>query len=386
MQSLRRTIASAVVASTVMAAALVALSAFSRAAEDADLTVHEWGTFTSVASADGTAAEWRPLAAPSELPCFVERSPFATKGSVAGTVRMETPVLYFYAPRETTVDVNVRFRSGIITEWFPHAAVPLNNAPFSRSSDSLIDWNGVRVVPGSADALPRDASSSHYYTARETNAAPVAVGAQTEKFLFYRGVGRFDLPVGVTVDGSSDVTIRNLARDAIGDVILFTNDDGRLRYEVRNAAGAAAADPPTFDRQPTFELQSMLVAHGLYPEEANAMVETWRDSWFEHGTRIFYVVPRRFVDSVLPLGVNPRPREVARVFVARTELITPVAIAEVRRALLADDDDALAKYGRFLDPIARAILENAPPVERVALEAHLQRARSAPISADRCTT
>ena len=85
----------------------------------------------SVAGQDGSAVEWLALGGPSDLPCFVERSGFYLKGAIRGTVRMETPVLYFYAPTETTVDVNVRFRSGVITEWFPHAAVPLNNAAFS---------------------------------------------------------------------------------------------------------------------------------------------------------------------------------------------------------------------------------------------------------------
>jgi len=39
----------------------------------AELTVHEWGTFTSVAGPDGKAAQWLPLAGPGDLPCFVER-------------------------------------------------------------------------------------------------------------------------------------------------------------------------------------------------------------------------------------------------------------------------------------------------------------------------
>jgi hypothetical protein len=30
---------------------------------------------------------------------------------------METPVLYFYTPRETTASVNVSFAKGIITEY-----------------------------------------------------------------------------------------------------------------------------------------------------------------------------------------------------------------------------------------------------------------------------
>ena len=41
-------------------------------ATPANLTVHEWGTFTSVAGRDGKAVQWLPLAGPNDLPCFVE--------------------------------------------------------------------------------------------------------------------------------------------------------------------------------------------------------------------------------------------------------------------------------------------------------------------------
>src|SRR5215218_858110 len=73
------------------------------------LTVHEWGTFTSIAAEDGGAETWVPQQPPGELPCFVERLPINVKGWLPGTVRMETPVLYFYASAPTAVDVNVRF-------------------------------------------------------------------------------------------------------------------------------------------------------------------------------------------------------------------------------------------------------------------------------------
>jgi hypothetical protein len=38
-----------------------------------ELIVHEWGTFTSVAGADGSSVQWQPLSAPQDLPCFVNR-------------------------------------------------------------------------------------------------------------------------------------------------------------------------------------------------------------------------------------------------------------------------------------------------------------------------
>jgi hypothetical protein len=376
-----------IVGGAALATTLAGVAAFSNGAERANLTVHEWGTFTSVADADGHAAEWRPLAAPSQLPCFVERSAFFAKGSLAATVRMETPVLYFYAPEPAMVDVDVRFQSGVITEWFPHAAVSQTNAPVGRGSEGAIAWRNVRVTPAPADAFPVDTTGSHYYAARDTRATPIAVGTQTEKFLFYRGVARFELPIAATVDVAGDVELRNSTREPIDDVILFTNDHGRLRYDVRHRTGAdVTIDPPVVDGEPTVELHAMLVGQGLYADEATAMVNTWRDSWFEQGTRIFYVVPRRIVDAVLPLEIHPRPADIARVFVARTEVITAAALDAVTRALVAGDAGTLDAYGRFLDPIVRRIVAAASPGERAAIESQLQRRSASAAAFDRCGT
>src|SRR5437588_7901990 len=87
-----------------------------------DLTVHEWGTFTSIAGSTGQAVEWTPLNG-TDLPGFVEHFGWAGfKIGLRGTVRMETPVLYFYSPRDLTLSVHVAFSRGLITEWYPHAS------------------------------------------------------------------------------------------------------------------------------------------------------------------------------------------------------------------------------------------------------------------------
>src|SRR6266576_1709619 len=46
-------------------------------------------------------------------------------------------------------------------------------------------------------------------------------------------------------------------------------------------------------------------SQGLCQDEAHAMVEAWRDSWFEEGSRLLHIVPAAFVDGVLPLSINP---------------------------------------------------------------------------------
>jgi len=61
------------------------------------ITVHEWGTFTSVAGNQGESVSWAPLAATSDLPCFVHRLGKGIVKFTPGLVRMETPVVYFSA-------------------------------------------------------------------------------------------------------------------------------------------------------------------------------------------------------------------------------------------------------------------------------------------------
>src|SRR5258708_14331268 len=98
------------------------------------------------------------------------------------------------------------------------------------------------------------------------------------------------------------------------------------------------------------EIEVDLIAAGLYPKEAHAMVETWRDSWFEEGTRVFYFVPRSMVDTVLPLTINPAPQQIERVFVGRVEVLTPAGEQDIVTALATGDVAVLEKYGRFLSP------------------------------------
>jgi hypothetical protein len=103
------------------------------------------------------------------------------------------------------------------------------------------------------------------------------------------------------------------------------------------------------------ELEEILVEQGLYRDEAHAMIETWRDSWFEEGSRLIYIVPHGFIDNVLPLTIDPAPGQIARVFVGRFEIITPATALAVKTALAHNDEATLKKYGRFLEPILQTV-------------------------------
>jgi hypothetical protein len=149
---------------------------------DPGLVAHEWGTFTTVAGETGEAVAWLPLNSPTDLPGFVEHSNgTGFKLGLGGTIRMETPVLYFYSTHDTNVNVSVSFFHGLITEWYPHASKiepsPSleNGVMFQLQSSGSVSWSNVRVQPSAAQVFPQESQPSHYYAARGTGASPLSV-------------------------------------------------------------------------------------------------------------------------------------------------------------------------------------------------------------------
>jgi hypothetical protein len=383
-----RRFASIIVAAGVLVATISA-ARNDKPNQPADLTVHEWGTFTSVAGEDGRAVEWRALAGATDLPCFVDRpgsQGWINKLSFTAMVRMETPVLYFYAPREMNASAKVRFPLGVMTEWYPKTT--------SKQGGQLevtgLEWNDVRVRPESNPAFPTEPGESHYYTARNTDAAPLRVNNQDEKFLFYRGVGKFQPPISVRLSDRK-VLIENLAKEPIPFAVVFENRAGKPAFHyVKNVTGSVTVDRDELNAYPNDLwvrdiLAKILVVSGLYGKEAQAMVNTWRDSWFEEGMRVFYIVPTGEVDGILPLEIQPKPAQIARVFVGRMEVITPEMQNAVVAAVQNNDQEQLSKQGRFLGAVIDRLMKTASGEEHARFQTVLNRATDKAFSADlRC--
>lgn len=322
------------------------------------IVVHEWGTFTSVATETGNPARWAPLSGPGDLPCFVARlGPPSFKDVASGLVRMETPVLYFYAKSPATVSVRVGFPEGWITEWYPNAtrvSPESVGATPRRFSDGQIRWDNVQVMPGQNPHLPVTQGASHYFAARETDSSPIRIGDQWEKLIFYRGVADFSIPLRPVITSEGRVKITNAGPEGFGTVILFENREGRMGYRLTsNVKTTAELDFPELTgniAELRDRLANVLVESGLYKKEADAMLETWSDSWFEEGMRLIYLVPREMVDRVLPLDVQPSPSAVARVFVGRVEMLSPGTHQRIDSLAAANDVKGLQQIGRFLGP------------------------------------
>lgn len=414
-----------------VAFALLALSFDIRSDDPDSFVVHEWGTFTSVQGADGAQLTWAPLL-DTELPSFVYRSFIdngglggpallagQNKGRLSATLRMETPVIYFYTEKQLEVDVRVLFPEGLITEWYPQASqvgpyVSDDRDRIADSQRSLIEWNDVHVLARGTNeitstALIRDRKSSradHYYAARETDANFVRVstarnGIEYDRNLFYRGVGYLDAPLIVSM--SNDERILTLATNSIEPMVhlfVVTVQRGLMRYQkveqvARTMSTEVDLNLEGFGAHRDVSVQLMrdvaaaLVQEGLYESEARAMVETWKDQWFaENGTRVLYVLPRAWTDRNLPLEISPAPHTLVRVMVGRSEVITPTQERELERHILSyATGDSIAKQratqaardlqlGRFIVPAAQLALGPKPAealwraAERLTFEVH----------------
>jgi len=371
------------------------------------LVVHEWGTFTSFSGSDGVRLEFRPLV-DEDLPPFVlDRflqsgvgSP-VSKAEIRVRMRMETPVTYFYTTRERHVSARVRFPEGLLTEFYPPVArmePPFHFGEKLPLKNSVLDWGDIHLIPidGSESQalararcrLPESDPRFHYGHARETDSALVHVRMSTpdastplapkgdfcEKFLFYRGVGNFELPLSLTASSDGSFDLVNTGHEAVRSLFLVDVEGPSVRFAALDQLGPGGHKQLTQSARPTTidalseAVQGALVREGLFQKEAAAMVKTWRSSWFgENGTRLFYVLPQSVTDALLPLEIDPKPERIIRVLVGRMEIMTPqdesrvaslvLESARARRASIGTAQTGnympaaqLANLGRLAEP------------------------------------
>ena len=83
------------------------------------------------------------------------------------------------------------------------------------------------------------------------------------------------------------------------------------------------------------EMRLALQEEGMFPDEADALLNTWELSYFKSaGLRLFFMVPKAWTDWYLPLDISV-PCDIKRAMVGRLELVTPeqrVLLKELARA------------------------------------------------------
>jgi hypothetical protein len=366
-------------------AVMLSMAGFARA-DSARLVVHEWGTFTSFQDENGqTIAGINVDDEP--VPGFVHRLgdvPIFTTAALPAkwsqgaprchpdvTLRLETPVMYFYPPagwQSRAFDVRATFVGGWLTEFYPSAAAKGLDFPktIDATAKSSLSWQGVRLDPQATHLLP-DTTDDVWLAPRKVASTVVrdAAGEEAEKYLFYRGVGHLDAPIVVRErDGAVQIQLRpgetrlaQLPRLWLVDVAA----DGKVRYQTLEPSGrsaraqafpAPAANSATMLPALQRELAKALTSQGLFADEARAMLDTWRLSYFEsEGLRVFFLLPQAWTDQRLPVSIS-MPADITRVMVGRVELITPRQREALQKIYALPDDSFPTPLYRTADRAA----------------------------------
>jgi hypothetical protein len=384
--------------------------------------VHEWGTFLSVQGSDGVTLGGM-VDSEEDLPPFVCQRELNGLSRARMCQKMETPVTYFYSDRPRQVSVKVAMPRGLLTHWFPsvQAFGPPRGGMDAVEAGSFLDWGPFDVIPDARAPASRDEpgqprpskprlcrvrEDSTWRFARETDSALVKLRAGDrdchEKFLFYRGLGAFDLPLEVRASGSDDelrLTLRNRDEDPLRGLFAIRVEKATIRFaSLGDLAGGSAralelatemgARLPQEDGIPQVKeaVTAALVEAGLYEKEARAMVNTWEKSYFRtEGLRLLSILPRPAVDAVIPIQVSPAPSEIVRVMIGRVEVLTPDMERRIEEQLSridATDPKASAaavaeldRLGRLGEPVLRRVLATTRAAEvRTQAEKLLARA------------
>lgn len=365
-------------------------------AASGDFLVHEWGTFTSLQDEAGRTIggintddepvprfvhnlAWELLvgdARAQEGNRLVQGWPHAHPDV---TMRLETPVLYVHAGDSCDVklDVEVEFRGGWLTQFYPDAtAVGPDRANIKIGPDTRgrLTWNDLAMRHDNPAGPQTDA---HVWTTpRNVDATMLSTPkGETEKYLFYRGVGHVESPIRIIRSGTDGRFIivqdnrpaAELKRPMKVPGLWLTDfrEDGAAAFRKLDVVPSSPfAKPPAYEA--TFaaadyaaenvsklraSMKAALIADGLYADEAEAMLETWKLSYFKSwGTRVFYIVPKEWTERVLPLRVSPEPSEVVRVMVGRIDLVTPrhrELLAKLTSAQVASSADAVKQHAEL---------------------------------------
>jgi hypothetical protein len=310
-------------------------------------------------------------------------------------MRLETPVLYFHLPAGAscplTASIKVAFRGGWLTQFYPAAETSgfVRRDGLTEDTTGTLAWNDLKI--GVEAEGP--ATTERVWTApRAVQAASVsATNGEGERFLFYRGVGHLACPLQVrrTADGTllegraqAGAHFSNCQPMAVRQLWLASfRADGACAFRsiapVTLNGGTTDQDqaalftiPARFARseysaarlnQLRAEMRLALQGEGLFPDEAEALLNTWELSYFKSaGLRLFFMVPRVWTDWHLPLDISA-PSEIKRAMVGRLELVTPeqrVLLRELAQAPVPTKPWAYYEM-KGQNPVLRGVMPQA---------------------------
>ncbi len=370
-------------------AGMLGNSATLAAGQGLTLTAHEWGTITTLTTSNGQSLPGLFIDA-SPLPGFVNSLPFFAGAPAplhAGLIapekdascanrwkgvytKMETPVLYFYQNSRDTLAVKVtaKFPGGTLHQFYPprdsgEANPSGTSIDFAQAREGWIEWQ-AQVLPDTITSPydtrlthPDGGNSQEWTAPRMPSSNLIKAGGEIESYLFYRGLaGKKELPLKARFLNHRTLELSNSGSDSITHAVIYDQSysnlirAGAIWWQGALAPGetrrltldSASLPKDQGAREDAFQnmkqdLHQALTRSGLYESEASAMLSTWERSYWgdEMGFKIFWLMPRKTIDSLVPLqiqtGLPVRYLPITRVFIARSEILTP----EFEQSLLA---------------------------------------------------
>lgn len=408
-----------------LTSAVLSLSLFLSAPVQAKLVIHEWGTFTSLVGSNGQAQNgmyhedevlpdfvhnfgdlpknsrgsrvsvmaWAPPADSSQPPPQPVQPPLPPHCTAhlkvpceflynqTITQKMETPVVYFYSDVEQKVSFDVSFPGGIISQSYPAATYQEPKAiPGVELKNGLANYE-VNILKTQKAEPPFVEPTNIYSHARNVASDLIQVGQETEKFIFYRGLGEFKTKLEVTSQ-NENMSIRNTGTKKIPAVFLvYTNENGEgsiiplgrikalgqihLNAQAINKFKASLKKHFNFLSVARLQLLTSLTKAGLFHDEALAMINTWENGYFKTpGLRILYVLNSDEVEKILPVHITPQPDQLKRVFVGRIEVLLDQAEQSLLEKIIVEGVKYdVAQLGRMAQPILLRVQELASSQE-----------------------
>jgi hypothetical protein len=246
-----------------------------------------------------------------------------------------------------------QFYPDAATNYPPNVAVP----KFESGAIGTLTWTDLTIGPGASGP----ATDSHVWLApRNVKADDVtATNGESERYLFYRGVGRLDAPLKVVRAGDELQLNKEIKLHHLWYFEVRTDGSYAYRTLKPDARSTPADFTPQEYRHESLsnlrrDMKAALVESGLFDDEAEAMLETWKESYFKSpGTRLFFIVPREWTDRHLPIRLS-QPAKIERVMVGRIDLVTPRHRQIIQRVMqLANEGNSpeaqqlIAELGRF---------------------------------------
>jgi hypothetical protein len=372
--------------------------------------VHEWGVWRvhddiEMANAD-MRAQWDELPAfvygqttTRDFPHHFERHSLVTK-----------PVLFFHAPEAMQASVRIDFFRGVPAVWWPATKNPSYHDYGPRKITKperpvkYLEWRlhlkKMAGQNGSRYEL-KPVNKSHWMnTLRDVKCDDVYVevedrnwGLEREKFVYYDGLLPRVNALSIIVD-KERVSLKNQASYTVFDVWVIDNRVAAKprvgRLPLLDAQDLAEVDltamtEPRWDEEAGKALTAQLKDAGLNEDEAASLTTVWSADFFHSaGVTLFYRLPQKKYDHLLPLTVKPRPEKIVRVGLVQQILFDKELADRIAKLVKQLDDDdyhkreaaqqELAKLGPIvLSYLPRVRPTNATPELRRRFEELLEK-------------